>query len=270
MKKIAVFSIALLTAATALYSCDEITSKNYVEDANCDLDMKMIYVEGGSFHMGATPEQMDSASGDEYPVHTVTLDSFYIGECEVTQAQWEKIMGTSIFRQQLKANCYSGPAGYGDEYPMHFVNWAEAQDFCRELSRITGKTYMLPTEAQWEYAARGGKNNERTKYCGNDHLDAVGWNHVRSSYPVKQKRPNSLGIYDMSGNVWEWCSDWYSESYYSFSPQRNPSGPGSGIRRMLRGGSWTSSESDCRTTNRARSNPSDRDDNNGFRVICLP
>ena len=272
MKNITILSIALLALATTLSSCTSLSnsSKDYVEYAGCELNMKMIFVEGGSFKMGATSEQKGNGTEDEYPIHTVTLDSYYIGECEVTQEQWEKIMGTSIFRQQIKANYNTGYAGIGNDYPMYYINWSEAEAFCYELSRRTGRTYRLPTEAQWEYAARGGIHHENTMYSGSNDIDSVSCRHTSSTYPVKQKLPNKLGLYDMSGNVWEWCSDWYGEGYYSFSPQHNPTGSDFGVRRILRGGSWTAKVEDCRVSNRARSNPIDRDDNNGFRVVCIP
>ena len=272
MKNITIFSAILVALAATFNSCitELIFSKDYVENAGCGLDMKMVYVEGGSFHMGATSEQRGLGASDEYPIHTITLDSYYIGECEITQEQWTKIMGTTIFQQQSMANCNTGLAGVGDNYPMYYINWNDAQAFCLELSRRTGKTYMLPTEAQWEYAARGGIHHENTMYSGSDNLYAVSSGQYFSNCEVKQMRPNKLGLYDMSGNVWEWCSDWYRGEYYSYSPQHNPSGPYNGIRRVLRGGSWKAKVGDWRVSNRARSNPTDRDDNNGFRVVCIP
>ena len=232
--------------------------------------MKMIYVDGGSFQMGATPEQNGEAESDESPVHTVQLESFYIAECEVTQAQWQKIMGTTIFQQRDKANS-SSVYGVGDNNPMYYVSWEEAQMFCRELSAMTGKTYLLPTEAQWEYAARGGKKSRGYKYSGSYAIDAVAWyssNSGSATHWVKQKRANELGLYDMSGNVWEWCSDWYGN--YSSATQSNPTGAVSGSYRVLRGGSWDYEASDCRVSNRDYDAPSDRDNVTGFRVVCLP
>ncbi len=248
------------------------TPQPYVENANCGLNMKMVYVEGGTFQMGATSEQGGDAEGDETPVHTVTLDSYYIAECEVTQAQWQKIMGTTLSEQKSKAGA-SSTYGVGDNYPMYYVSWEEAQDFCRELSRITGKKYRLPTEAQWEYAARGGKHNSGAKYSGRSSIATVAWyteNSGSTTHAVKQKTPNELGLYDMSGNVWEWCNDWYSSSYYSSSPQNNPTGPSSGSDRVLRGGSWGSAASKCRVSYRGNNTPSSRSNDYGFRVVCLP
>ena len=244
--------------------------QSYVEDAGCGLNLKMVYVEGGSFRMGATQEQGSDAESDESPVHTVRLDSYYIAECELTQAQWEKIMGTTIYQQRDKANAQS-MCGVGDNNPMYYVSWEEAQAFCRELSAMTGKTYLLPTEAQWEYAARGGNKSKGYKYSGSYAIDAVAWYGSNSGYAthaVKQKRANELGLYDMSGNVWEWCSDWYGS--YSSSEQSNPTGDGSGPSRVLRGGCWTNGAGNCRVSSRFGFTPSNRNDYYGFRVVCLP
>lgn len=229
------------------------------------LNMKMIYVEGGKFLMGATSEQ----GGDDNEYH-VKLDSYYIGECEVTQAQWEKLMGTSIqlqvSKEELAFNKNIGP-----NHPMCYVSWEEARAFCKELSRITGKTYCLPTEAQWEYAARGGKKNEDTKYSGSWSIDAVAWYANNSGYcahPVKTKHPNGLGIYDMSGNVWEWCSDWYSSSYNK-EDTNNPVGPSSGSTRVLRGGTWGSQEHSCCVSYRNHGGTNMRYNDIGFRVVVI-
>ncbi len=160
--------------------------------------------------------------------------------------------------------------GVGDNHPVYYVSWEEAQMFCRELSALTGKTYLLPTEAQWEYAARGGKNSRKYKYSGSYAIDAVAWytsNSGSSTHPVKQKRANELGLYDMSGNVWEWCSDWYGT--YSSSMQNNPTGASSGQFRVLRGGSWIFDAQDCRVSYRVNISPSFRG-SYGFRVVCLP
>lgn len=245
--------------------------QSYVEDAGCGLNMKMVYVEGGSFRMGATPEQGSDADSDESPVHTVRLDSYYMAECEVTQAQWEKIMGTTIYQQRDKANTQWPMRGVGDNNPMYYVSWEEAQAFCRELSAKTGKTYLLPTEAQWEYAARGGNKSKGYKYSGSYAIDAVAWydsNSGSATHWVKQKRANELGLYDMSGNVWEWCSDW--KGSYSSSEQSNPTGAGSGQYRVLRGGGWSGDAGDCRVSDRDFNAPSYRSNCYGFRVVCLP
>ncbi len=233
------------------------------------LNMTMVYVPGGTFTMGATSEQMGAGS-DEYPVHQVTIDGFYIGATEITQAQWQAVMGTTVYQQRDKANSSWSMAGVGGNYPMYYVSWHEAMAFCQELSRLTGKTYTLPTEAQWEYAAREGASNG-TQYSGSYSIDAVAWysaNSGNSTHPVGSKRANKLGIYDMSGNVWEWCSDWYGS--YSSSALFNPTGPGSGQYRVSRGGSWFNYASGCRVSIRRINTPSDRYSGLGFRVLLIP
>lgn len=233
-------------------------SQNYTETVE-GINMQMVYVEGGSFIMGATEEQSGDADSDESPSHRVTLDSYYIGAFEVTQAQWRAIMGNN-------------PSYFtGDNNPVEKVSWHDAQAFCQELSNLTGRTYMLPTEAQWEYAARGGNKSRKNKYSGSFAIDVVAWytsNSGSKTHPVGGKRANELGLYDMSGNVWEWCNDWYGS--YSSSPQTNPTGPSSGQYRVVRGGSWGDDVSYCRVSSRGGSTPSGVGNSGGFRVVCLP
>ena len=234
-------------------------------------NMKMIWVEGGDFLMGCTSEQGNCGS-DEQNVRRVTVDGFYIGMLEVTQSQWEKVVGTSISQQRNKRGSDYALEGVGPDYPMYYVSWDEAMEFCRLLSNKTGRTYTLPTEAQWEYAARGGNKNEGAKYAGSNMIDAVAWytdNSGSNTHIVGSKRANALGIYDMSGNVWEWCKDWYASSYVSYDTN-NPVGPSSGSSRVVRGGSWYSSASNCRVADRGSYSPGDRYSNLGFRVVCLP
>ena len=233
------------------------------------INMKMIWVEGGNFLMGCTSEQSDCHE-DERNVRRVTVDGFYIGMLEVTQSQWEKVVGTSIYQQKSKAGKDSTP-GAGPDYPMYYVSWDEAMEFCRLLSNKTGRTYTLPTEAQWEYAARGGNKNEGAKYAGSNMLDAVAWytdNSGSSTHIVGSKRANALGIYDMTGNVWEWCKDWYADSYVSDT--NNPVGPSSGDNRVSRGGGWGSNASNSRVAYRGVQTPGNRNNSRGFRVVCLP
>ena len=246
------------------------TGRDFVE-TTAGLNMKMVWVEGGEFMMGGTSEQGSDVYSDEQVIRRIKLSSYYIGECEITQQQWTKVMGTSIQQQASKAG-QSSYRGIGPDYPMYYVSWEEAQAFCQELSRMTGRTYCLPTEAQWEYAARGGKNNDGTKYSGSWSIDAVAWydsNSGSNTHPVKNKRANSLGLYDMSGNVWEWCSDWYG-SDYNVNDTNNPTGPSSGSSRVLRGGSWGSNARYCRVSGRGSGSPDSRRDSNGFRVVVIP
>lgn len=192
----------------------------------------MVYVEGGTFTMGATPEQRKDyirCEKDEFPKHKVTLSSYYIGRYEVTQTEWETVMGNnpSYFKR-------------GDR-PVTNVSWNDCQDFIRKINTFTGKKYRLPTEAEWEFAARGGNKSRGYIYSGCNNLDSVAW-HERNvynqmAYPVGLKNPNELGLYDMTGNVAEWCQDWYGD--YSSAPQVNPEGPITGTYRVIRGGSMS-------------------------------
>ena len=192
------------------------------------VEFKMIKVEGGTFSMGATSEQGSDADDDEKPAHSVTLSDYYIGETEVTQELWEAVMG-------------SNPSYFeGDnQRPVENVSWNDCQKFIKKLNRLTGKEFRLPTEAEWEYAARGGKYSRGYKYSGSNNADEVAWydsNSGSKTHPVKTKKDNELGLYDMSGNVWEWCNDWWG--CYQSNSQTNPTGPSEGESRVLRGGGW--------------------------------
>lgn len=246
-------------------------SQDFTEDA-WGINMKMIWVEGGEFMMGCTSEQ-GNCDGDNENVRQVTIDGFYIGMLEVTQSQWEKVVGTSVYQQWSKAEYSGSPSsGVGADYPIYCVSWDEAMEFCRLLSNKTGKTYTLPTEAQWEYAARGGKKADGTKYAGSNMIDAVAWysdNSGSRTHPCGTKRANALGIYDMSGNVEEWCKDWYSDSYPSYDTN-NPTGPSSGSHRVVRGGHWRYPSVTCTVANRDYDSPGKRRSFAGFRVVLLP
>jgi len=220
----------------------------------------MIYVEGGSFTMGCTSEQGSDCYNDEKPSHTVSLSSFYIGKYEVTQAQWRALMGTS-------PSYFSGC----DNCPVENVSWNDVQQFIQKLNQQTGKRYRLPTEAEWEYAARGGNKSRGFKYSGSNDIGAVAWydgNSGNKTHPVGQKSFNELGIYDMSGNVWEWCSDW--EASYSSSPSSNPQGPSTGSSRVLRGGGWCSIPRNCRVSIRYSNGPDVWSNFYGFRLVLVP
>lgn len=228
---------------------------------------EMVYVQGGTFLMGCTAEQ-GTCDGDESPNHLVTVSDFYIGKYEVTQAQWRAVMGTSIRQQRDKGDSGWPIRGEGDNYPMYYVSWDEVQEFISRLNTLTGKRYRLPTEAEWEYAARGGNKSGNYRYSGSNFLEQVAWfssNSGDSTHPVGTKSPNELGIYDMSGNVWEWCYDWYGG--YGSASQNNPTGPASGSNRVGRGGSWYCGSSICRVANRDFSTPSNRGNILGFRLV---
>ncbi|MGM9868694.1 MAG: SUMF1/EgtB/PvdO family nonheme iron enzyme [Sodaliphilus sp.] len=213
----------------------------------------MIAVEGGTFTMGATEEQGTDASTDENPAHKVTLSSYLIGKTEVTQELWQAVMD-------------SNPSNFsGTNLPVEMVSWEDCKEFIRKLNSLTGKNFRLPTEAEWEYAARGGNKSQGYKYSGSNTIDDVAWyvsNSDSKTHPVGTKAPNELGIYDMSGNVHEWCSDWYGS--YSNSDQTNPTGPQSGSHRVLRGGCWYHNGWCCRISYRNLTSPG-----NTYRFIGL-
>ena len=215
----------------------------------------MIKVEGGTFTMGATSEQGSDAYDDEKPTHQVTLSTYYIGRTEVTQALWEAVMG-------------SNPSSFkGKKLPVEGVSYDDCKQFIEKLNVMTGQDFRLPTEAEWEFAARGGNQSHGYKYSGSNYLDDVAWfreNSGSETNTVATKRPNELGIYDMSGNVYEWCRDSYAK--YTSSPQTNPRG-GSGSNRVLRGGGWLSDARGCRVSRRSDYSPDDRNGILGLRLV---
>ena len=204
----------------------------------------------------------NSDESDEQPVHSVTVSDFSMSKTEVTFEQYDAFC-TLTGRDKPDDEGW----GRGDR-PVMNVSWHDVTAFCEWMTRTTGKTYRLPTEAEWEYAARGGSKSKGYKYSGSNDLDAVGWyggNSSRKTHPVAQKQPNELGLYDMSGNVWEWCADWYGD--YSSSPQTDPQGSNSGKFRVLRGGGWHYSVSNCRVAYRFKHYPDLKYNNLGFRLV---
>ncbi len=220
-----------------------------------NVSYRMKYVSGGIFTMGATSE-MKRPLYWENPTHQVTLNSYYIGETEVTQALWNAVMG-------------SNPSYFkGDNLPVEGVSWDNCQTFISKLNSLTGKRFRLPTEAEWEFAARGGKQSRHTQFSGSSRINDVAWydgNSGDKPHPVKTKQPNELGIYDMSGNVWEWCQDWYG-SYNSYA-QTNPTGASTGSLRVRRGGSWGDSPGVCRSSNRFSGTPDSSYSGLGLRLV---
>jgi sulfatase modifying factor 1 len=259
MAAIAVLFLSILcckTTETSTNNSSEVqtTTIKVLSDVTSFLDL--VFVEGGSFSMGS-----NDGNPSEQPVHKVQVDSFYISKYEVTQSQWAEIMGASPTLNK----------GKGDKYPVYNVTWSDATDFCNNLSIKEGLTpcysgtgagiecdfstngYRLPTEAEWEYAARGGKKSQNYLYAGSNNADEAGWNSDNAegmTHEVGLKAANELGIYDMSGNMWEWCGDWYGAKYYASSPSLNPTGPSSGIYRVLRGGGWGIFADGLRCSNR--------------------
>lgn len=220
----------------------------------------MIKVQAGTFTMGATSEMKDP-DDDEQPTHQVTLtNDYYIGKTEVNQALWKAVMGNNPSESK------------GDNLPVESVSWNDCQEFISKLNSMTGQNFRLPTEAEWEFAARGGNNSNHYQYSGSNKLGDVAWydgNSGNKTHAVATKQPNELGLYDMSGNVWEWCSDWYGN--YSSSSQTNPTGPSSGSSRVFRGGSWGINAWFCRSSLRFGSHAPDFSDGYlGLRLVLVP
>ncbi|MCF7858227.1 MAG: SUMF1/EgtB/PvdO family nonheme iron enzyme [Candidatus Cloacimonetes bacterium] len=250
---------------------DATATKQITLEKGSDVPDNMIFVNGGTFQMGSNEEN------DEKPIHSVTVSDFYIGKYEVTQKEWKAVMG-------------SNPSNWkGDNLPVETVSWYDAVEFCNKKSEKEGlqkcysgsgknitcdfskNGYRLPTEVEWEYAARGGNKSKGYKYSGSNNIGDVAWYNSNSgskTHQVGTKQANELGIYDMSGNVWEWCWDWYGN--YSSNSQTNPKGADSGSYRILRGGSWTGSGSGCRVANRVHSGPGDGYSYRGFRFLRTP
>ena len=219
---------------------------------------EMVRVEGGTFTMGATAEQASDAFSDELPTHKVTLSPFLIGKYEVSQTLWLAVMGENP------------SVNTGINLPVDNVTWNECQTFITKLNELTGKNFRLLTEAEWEYAARGGNKSKGYKYSGSNNLGDVAWyidNSNNTSHAMGTKAPNELGIYDMTGNVMEWVSDW--KGSYSSGAQTNPTGPDSGTYRVNRGGSYGNVERLSRITNRNSIDPNMSSKTMGLR-LCLP
>jgi len=225
--------------------------------------MDFVFVKGGCYEMGCRGwTWIGDCRDDEKPVHTVCVDDFYMGKYEVTQGQWKRIMG-------------SNPSDFkkGDNYPVEDVSWSDAKQFLQKLNAQTRgqHEFRLPTETEWEYACHSGGKPE--KYCGGDNVDRVAWysgNSGGSTHPVGTKAPNGLGIYDMSGNVWEWCKDVYAKDAYGKHRRNNPTYTDSGSDRVERGGSWNNSAGNCRSANRNSNSPGNRDNNLGLRLAFSP
>jgi formylglycine-generating enzyme required for sulfatase activity len=217
-----------------------------------EIALDMVLIKGGTFQMG---------SNDEKPIHSVTLNDFYICKYEVTQQQWRTIMGSNPPKLANEGcnNC-----------PVEQVSWEDVQEYIKKLNQRTGSNYRLPTEAEWEYAARGGTKSKNYAYSGTNSVEDVGWfqkNSDRKTHPVGKKKSNELGLYDMTGNVWEWCQDWFSKSYYSESPASNPVNLTEGEYRVIRGGAADTKSDAARVTDRDAYKPSNKGDFVGFRIV---
>ncbi len=239
--------MALLLCLWAPISHLSAQGQSYTETVH-GVSFKMVFVEGGTFTMGCTAD-CGKAGQDEWPVRSVSISNCHMGETEVTQALWRAVMG-------------SNPSGFlgCDECPVENVSWQEAQSFLYKLNLATGKTYRLPTEAEWEYAARGGA-------MGGPTLDPMemGWIEINKVQKVKRKMPNPLGLYDIFGNVWEWCSDWYEAKYLPYD-LIDPKGPESGEEKVVRGASFRDYREACRASNRDKRAPGSKYDHVGLRL----
>ncbi len=236
-QKYAVEPIIKKQPAQALLKKADASTTVIAEAKHGNPNIPMILVKGGSFDMGSNDSD-DNAK----PVHKITLSSFYIGKYEVTEAQWHTVMGSDLLCFKNCGNC-----------PVGSLSWDETQLFITKLNQITGKAYRLPTEAEWEYAARGGSKSNGYTYSGSNNIDDVAWydgNNGSDLHPVGQKAANELGIFDMTGSLREWCQDWYAADYYATSPSFNPKGPLTGTQRIMRGGGWASKAADCSVTHR--------------------
>jgi formylglycine-generating enzyme required for sulfatase activity len=251
------------TAPTHGKSTKQVAAKPEMETKLAEvvrsIESKMVSIQGGSFTMGCVNPQDSECYYWEKPRHTVSVSSYYLGKYPVTVKEWKAVMGTT---PNSSKNC--------SECPMENITWYEAMEFISKLNQLTGKYYRLPTEAEWEYAAKGGNMSHGYKFPGSNDPKHVAWYDSISggvSHPVGQKQPNELGLYDMGGNVWQWCSDWFDDKYYSNSPSNNPQGPSAGNNyRCVRGGSWWGPVIDCRSCNRDRYPPDAKDDDVGFRI----
>jgi formylglycine-generating enzyme required for sulfatase activity len=237
-----------------MFICIELSAQQvqiYTETGDGTISFDMVYVEGGVFTLGCSSDDMD-CDEDEYPLSRVTLSSYRIGETEVTQRLWKAVMWSNPSETQC------------DDCPVTNVSWEDVQTFLSKLKGKTGKSYRLPTEAEWEYAARGGQTGEG--HVGAvDHYAWHSGNSNGSIHPVKQKSPNGLGLYDMLGNAWEWCSDWYGP--YTIDRKKDPKGPSTSNRRANRGGGWNRGKQNCRESNRSANASDCRDGGVGFRLV---
>ena len=204
------------SAQSLLHNTDSLVIK--------ETDIEFIFVQGGSFVMGS------NELNEEKPAHNVSVHSFYLSKYEITQQVWNIVMG---YNESIHTGC--------NNCPVENVSWYDIQKFINKLSKLTGKRYRLPTEAEWEFAASGGIYSKHYKYAGSNDPDSVAWYYGNSrsmTHVIGQKKPNELGFYDMSGNVEEWCNDWWDYNYYSYSPVNNPQGPSSGTKKVVRGGAY--------------------------------
>jgi formylglycine-generating enzyme len=227
--------------------------------ADLPLVPDLVLVEGGSFLMGSEDGEVE-----ERPIHKVSISSFYLAKYEVTVGQYR-----TFCEATGRAMPEEPKWGWQDHFPIVNVNWKDAAAYCEWLSKKTGQKFRLPTEAEWEFAARGGKATKKLKFAGSNQIDDVAWydqNAKKQAHGVGLKKPNELGLYDMTGNVWEWVGDWFNEDYYATSPDKDPPGPRNGSMRVMRSGSWINYAGDNRVAIRISNMPDDTGPFFGFRV----
>ena len=285
MKKL----LIVLCCFLALQSCNKDNTKNETingfdinwtgdlnkneKDAIREMISNMVKVDGGTFYMGAQKDSVEyynydeNATECESPVHEVTVSEFYINKYEVTQLLWEAVMGTTPNKDNDEFNDWDDEFGKGDNYPAYRISFKEVETFIGKLNEYTGLNFALPTEAQWEYAARGGKDTYYTLYAGGDNVLEYAWidRNSEKNSEVGMKTPNTLGLYDMSGNVWEMCQDWYYD--YTEVPVTNPVGEAYTGYHVYRGGSWNTNDQSARVTARYQQTIHYRDYNTGFRLV---
>lgn len=268
-KAVAVGIVAMIALSAGVLSAQTQGTGNRVFTVN-HIPLKMVYVKGGNMQLGCTAGRDDSCKAGETPAHTVTLTDFYIGETEVTQAQWMAVMGRDNNPSYWK----------GSTLPVERVSWEECQRFVNRLNKYLaaelpeGYRFALPSEAQWEYAARGGLKSAGTRYSGGDNLPQLAWfygNSNERTHDVRVKTANELGIFDMSGNVWEWCDDWFDENFYAENTEwKDPKSIQETPYRVQRGGSWNFGPPYHRCANRDRGSIHSRYEDCGFRVALVP
>ena len=285
MKKL----LIVLCCFLALQSCNKDNTKNETingfdinwtgdlnkneKDAIREMISNMVKVDGGTFYMGAQKDSVEyynydeNATECESPVHEVTVSEFYINKYEVTQLLWEAVMGTTPNKDKDEFNDWDDEFGKGDKYPAYRISFKEVETFIGKLNEYTSLNFALPTEAQWEYAARGGKDTYYTLYAGGDNVLEYAWidRNSEKNSEVGMKTPNTLGLYDMSGNVWEMCQDWYYD--YTEAPATNPVGEAYTGYHVYRGGSWNTNDQSARVTARYQQTIHYRDYNTGFRLV---
>jgi sulfatase modifying factor 1 len=256
MKKVVLFFIGFAISSSVYCQSYGSVTEAVKQKALKEVEGNTVSVVGGSFDMGDSKPDGDS---DTKPAHKVAVNGFLISKYDVTQSLWETVMGRNPSKFK---NC--------PECPVEMVSWSDAQDFLSRLNKLTGKHYRLPSEAEWEYAARGGNKSKGYTFSGSNEIDSVGWcesNSGNKPHPVGQRNANELGLYDMSGNILQWCSDWYDPEYYKSSPVQNPQGPNLGKTKVLKGGAYNVYISYCRVTIRPNISPEKRYPNTGLRLV---